>query len=91
MIAIVPWRVHPTGRIWSLRMKVPSGAIVRCLKLTSAAGASPPGRVLCSRISPVSPSISTIRFDQAKAMLPFSRMLRFALPIQWPDAFRLSR
>jgi len=47
--------------------------------------------MLCFRIRPVSPSMSTIWFDQARAMLPFGRMLRLAFPIQWPEAFRLSR
>lgn len=47
------------------------------------------GVVLQDRL--VSPSISTIWFDQAKAMLPFGRMLRLALPIQCPETFRLSR
>ena len=31
MIATVPCSVQPVGRVWSFRISVPSGAIVRCL------------------------------------------------------------
>ena len=83
--------MQPVGLVWSLTMSVPSGATVICLKLASIAGVGPVGRVLSFKISPVSPSSSTIWFDHASTILPLGRIFRFVLPIHASEVFALWR
>lgn len=81
-IAEEPCKVQPgPGRVWSLIIAVPSGAIVTCLKFASTP-AGLEGRLLCLRISPVSPSSNTTCLANAKMILPSGKMLRLFDAIQ---------
>jgi hypothetical protein len=90
-IARLPCWVLPVGRHWFLRISVPSGATVRCLKLESAGGAWPGGSAPVLPIAPVSASRRAIWLAHEVTIFPLARTLRFVVAIHAPETFAFSR